>query len=65
MEQRQPSSFNIDNFQKELKSKTTEELILQERDLRQQIGNRELNPQLLIKLELISTELEERESHAK
>ena len=57
--------FNIDNFQKELKSKTTEELILQERDLRQQIGNRELNPQLLIKLELISTELEERESHAK
>ena len=55
--------FNIDNFQKELKSKTTEELILQERDLRQQIGNRELNPQLLIKLELISTELEERESH--
>ena len=65
MEQRQPSSFNIDNFQKELKSKTTEELILQERDLRQQIGNRELNPQLLIKLELIATELEERESHAK
>ena len=65
MEQRQPSSFNIDNFQKELKLKTTEELILQERDLRQQIGNRELNPQLLIKLELIATELEERESHAK
>ena len=63
MEQRQPSSFNIDNFQKELKSKTTEELILQERDLRQQIGNRELNPQLLVKLELIATELEERESH--
>ena len=61
MEQRQPSSFNIDNFQKELKSKTTEELILQERDLRQQIGNRELNPQLLVKLELIATELEERE----
>lgn len=57
--------FNIDNFQKELKSKTTEELILQERDLRQQIGNRELNPQLLIKLELIATELEERESHVK
>ena len=57
--------FNIDNFQKELKSKTTEELILQERDLRQQIGNRELNPQLLVKLELIATELEERESHAK
>lgn len=55
--------FNIDNFQKELKSKTTEELILQERDLRQQIGNRELNPQLLVKLELIATELEERESH--
>lgn len=65
MEQRQPSSFNIDNFQKELKSKTTEELILQERDLRQQIGNRELNPQLLVKLELIATELEERESHVK
>ena len=63
MEQRQPSSFNIDNFQKELKSKTTEELILQERDLRQQIGNRELNPQLLVKLELIATELEERERH--
>ena len=63
MEQRQSSSFNIDNFQKELKSKTTEELILQERDLRQQIGNRELNPQLLVKLELIATELEERESH--
>lgn len=57
--------FNIDNFQKELKSKTTEELILQERDLRQQLGNRELNPQLLIKLELIATELEERESHVK
>lgn len=57
--------FNIDNFQQELKSKTTEELILQERDLRQQIGNRELNPQLLIKLELIATELEERESHVK
>ena len=55
--------FNIDNFQKELKSKTTEELILQERDLRQQIGNMELNPQLLVKLELIATELEERESH--
>ena len=65
MEQRQPSSFNIDNFQKELKLKTTEELILQERDLRQQIGNRELNPQLLVKLELIATELEERESHVK
>ena len=65
MEQRQPSSFNIDNFQKELKSKTTEELILQERDLRQQIGNMELNPQLLVKLELIATELEERESHVK
>ena len=65
MEQRQPSSFNIDNFQKELKSKTTEELILQERDLRQQIGNRELNPQLLVKLELIATELEERERHVK
>ena len=63
MEQRQSSSFNIDNFQKELKSKTTEELILQERDLRQQIGNRELNPQLLVKLELIATELEERERH--
>ena len=57
--------FNIDNFQQELKSKTTEELILQERDLRQQISNRELNPQLLIKLELIATELEERESHVK
>ena len=57
--------FNIDNFQQELKSKTTEELILQERDLRQQLGNRELNPQLLIKLELITTELEERESHVK
>lgn len=65
MEQRQPSSFNIDNFQKELKLKTTEELILQERDLRQQIGNRELNPQLLVKLELIATELEERERHVK
>lgn len=65
MEQRQSSSFNIDNFQKELKSKTTEELILQERDLRQQIGNRELNPQLLVKLELIATELEEREPHVK
>ena len=65
MEQRQSSSFNIDNFQKELKLKTTEELILQERDLRQQIGNRELNPQLLIKLELVATELEERESHVK
>lgn len=65
MEQRQLSSFNIDNFQKELKLKTTEELILQERDLRQQIGNRELNPQLLVKLELIATELEERESHVK
>ena len=63
MDQRQ--AFNIDNFQKELKSKTTEELILQERDLRQQIGNRELNPQLLVKLELIATELEERESHVK
>lgn len=63
MDQRQ--AFNIDNFQQELKSKTTEELILQERDLRQQIGNRELNPQLLIKLELIATELEERESHVK
>ena len=57
--------FNIDNFQQELKSKTTEDLILQERDLRQQLGNRELNPQLLIKLELIATELEERESHVK
>lgn len=57
--------FNIDNFQQELKSKTTEELILQERDLRKQLGNRELNPQLLIKLELIATELEERESHVK
>ena len=57
--------FNIDNFQQELKSKTMEELILQERDLRQQLGNRELNPQLLIKLELIATELEERESHVK
>ena len=57
--------FNIDNFQKELKSKTTEELILQERDLRQEIGNRELNPQLLVKLELIATELERRESHVK
>ena len=65
MEQRQPSSFNIDNFQKELKSKTTEELILQERDLRQQIGNMELNPQLLVKLELIATELEEREQYVK
>ena len=65
MEQRQSSSFNIDNFQKELKSKTTEELILQERDLRQQIGNRELNPQLLVKLELIATELEEREQNVK
>ena len=65
MDQRQLSSFNIDNFQKELKSKTTEELILQERDLRQQIGNMELNPQLLVKLELIATELEERESHVK
>ena len=64
MEQRQSSSFNIDNFQKELKSKT-KELILQERDLRQQIGNRELNPQLLVKLELIATELEERESYVK
>lgn len=64
MDQRQ-QSFNIDNFQQELKSKTTEELILQERDLRQQIGDRELNPQLLIKLELIATELEERESHVK
>ena len=63
MDQRQ--AFNIDNFQQELKSKTTEELILQERDLLQQIGNMELNPQLLIKLELIATELEERESHAK
>lgn len=63
MEQQQTLSFNIDNFQQELKSKTTEELILQERDLRQQIGNRELNPQLLVKLELIATELEERESH--
>lgn len=63
MDQRQ--AFNIDHFQQELKSKTTEELILQERDLRQQIGNRELNPQLLIKLELIATELEERESHVK
>ena len=63
MDQRQ--AFNIDNFQKELKSKTTEELILQERNLRQQIGNRELNPQLLVKLELIATELEERESHVK
>ena len=57
--------FNIDNFQQELKSKTTVELILQERDLRQQLGNMELNPQLLIKLELIATELEERESHVK
>lgn len=57
--------FNLDNFQQELKSKTAEELILQERDLRQQLGNRELNPQLLIKLELIATELEERESHVK
>lgn len=57
--------FNIDNFQKELKSKTTEKLILQERDLRQQISNMELNPQLLVKLELIATELEERESHVK
>ena len=57
--------FNIDNFQKELKSKTTEELILEERDLRQQLGNRELNPQLLVKLELIATEIEERESHVK
>ena len=57
--------FNIDNFQKELKLKTTEELILQERNLQQQLGNRELNPQLLVKLELIATELEERESHAK
>ena len=57
--------FNIDNFQQEPKSKTTEELILQERDLRQQLGNMELNPQLLIKLELIATELEERESHVK
>ena len=57
--------FNIDNFQQELKLKTTEELILQERNLRQQLGNRELNPQLLIKLELIATELEERESHVK
>lgn len=64
MDQRQ-QSFNINNFQQELKSKTTEELILQERDLRQQIGNMELNPQLLIKLELIATELEERESHVK
>lgn len=64
MDQRQ-QAFNIENFQQELKSKTTEELILQERDLRQQIGNRELNPQLLIKLELIATELEERESHVK
>ena len=64
MDQRQ-QSFNIENFQQELKSKTTEELILQERDLRQQLGNRELNPQLLVKLELIATELEERESHAK
>lgn len=61
----QQQAFNIDNFQKEIKSKTTEELILQERDLRQQIGNRELNPQLLIKLELIATELEERESNVK
>ena len=57
--------FNIDNFQQELKSKTTEELILQERDLRQQLGNMELNPQLLVKLELIATELEEREAHVK
>lgn len=64
MDQRQ-QSFNIDNFQQELKSKTTEELIFQERDLRKQIGNMELNPQLLIKLELIATELEERESHVK
>lgn len=55
----------ISNFQKELKLKTTEELILQERDLRQQLGNRELNPQLLIKLELIATELEERQKHVK
>ena len=65
MDKQQPLSFNIENFQKELKLKTTEELILQERDLRQQIGNMELNPQLLIKLELIATELEERESHVK
>lgn len=65
MDKQQPLSFNIDNFQKELKLKTTEELILQERDLRQQLGNRELNPQLLIKLELIAIELEERESHVK
>lgn len=65
MDKQQPLSFNIDNFQKELKLKTTEELILQERDLRQQIGNMELNPQLLVKLELIATELEERESHVK
>lgn len=65
MDKQQSSSFNIDNFQKELKLKTTEELILQERDLRQQIGNRELNPQLLVKLELIATELEERQKHAK
>lgn len=55
----------ISNFQKELKLKTTEELILQERDLRQQLGNRELNPQLLVKLELIATELEERQKHVK
>lgn len=55
----------ISNFQKELKLKTTEELILQERDLRQQLGNRELNPQLLIKLEFIATELEERQKHVK
>ena len=65
MDKQQPSLFNIENFQKELKLKTTEELILQERDLRQQIGNMELNPQLLVKLELIATELEERESHVK
>ena len=65
MDKQQPLSFNIDNFQKELKLKTTEELILQERDLRQQIGNMELNPQLLVKLELIATELEGRESHVK
>ena len=55
----------ISNFQKEKKKKTTEELILQERDLRQQLGNRELNPQLLVKLELIATELEERQKHVK
>lgn len=47
-------------FQQRLKAATDHELLAQERQLRQSLNNMELDPYLLIKLELISKELERR-----